>query len=487
MDFEGELHQLSTQRRHTSGGGRGIRLSSGPSYGNTCSMWNDYNGPTSRFEISDDGLKVAVVYYRNTTVDPITSYSEYVYRYREDIAAYASTDDAWSGRTVHEVTGDSSTNTGYSTSYVGGAFGYTSSLYDHAWRFGALTFTMAGDGLVFWGGYSSYDPDQYSHYYYRYESAKSFVGSLYSYDFTSGYVRSILAASNGGCNKTIGSIINKPNFSYSSWQVDGGLIKPVAGFRSGNGNFLYISTRGATGTSSSRQRDNALIGVNVRSLNTSASINGHTDGRGFYVDGFGTRNGFLSGHYYYSASNIGMYSYSSNYQHYYSKLGVLRPRGRCRLGLGVLHQRDGEHLAVLVDEQLLRRTHPGDVRARLHLLPEGHLRVRSEHRRRPGHHRRPRVEWRQLPARAGASNTVLFERRQQSHVSLRFEGRVGMKCRQGEMARLGDRQGRLHRLEIAHLTDQDHIGVLPQNILERGREVSVSALTSRWLTMQFLC
>ena len=37
-----------------------------------------------------------------------------------------------------------------------------------------------------------------------------------------------------------------PNFSYSTWQTDGGLIKPVAGFRSGNGNFLYISTRGAT-------------------------------------------------------------------------------------------------------------------------------------------------------------------------------------------------------------------------------------------------
>ena len=325
VDFEGSLRQLSTQRRHTSGGGRGITLSAGPSYTPVASMWNDYNGPTSRFEISDDGLKVAVVYFRNTTVDPYTSYSETVYRYREDIAAYASTDSAWGGVSVREVTGDSSTNTGYSTSYVGGAFGYVSSTYDHAWRFGALTFTRNGDGLVFWGGYSSYDPDGYSHSYYRYSSSKSFVGSLYSYDFAGGNVRNILSASDGGCNKTVGATYTRFNFSSSSWQVDGGLIKPIAGWVSQNGNFLYIVTHGATGTASNRQRDGGVIGVNIRTVNAAGSsalaINGHQDGRAFYVNGFATSNGFLPAHYYYSAYGIGHYSYSSTYMNYYSLLG----------------------------------------------------------------------------------------------------------------------------------------------------------------------
>ena len=325
VDFQGNLTQLSTQRRHTSGGGRGISLNGGPSYTPIASMWSDYNGPTSRFEISDDGLKVAVVYFRNPTVDPYTTYNETVYRYREDIAAYASTDASWGGVSVREVTGDGSTNTGYSTSYVGGRFGYSSSTYDHAWRFGALTFTRSGDGLIFWGGFSGYDPDGYAHSYYRYSSAKSFVGSLYSYDFAGNGVRNILAASDGGANKTVGTAYTQYNYSPSSWQTDAGLIKPVAGFRSENGNFLYIATRGATSTSSTRQRDGALIGINVRSVNAAGSsavgINGHQDGRAFYVDGFGLQNGFLSAHYYYPARGMGFYSYSSNYTHYYTLQG----------------------------------------------------------------------------------------------------------------------------------------------------------------------
>ena len=163
VDYEGDLHQLSSQRRHTSGGGRMVGITHGPCYTPVAGMWGDNNGPTSRFEISDDGLKVAVVYFRNTTVDPYMTYSETNYRYREDVSAYVSTDGAWGGRTIHEITGDSGTGTGYYTSPVYGKFPGTSSSSDKMWRWGALTFTMEGDGLIFWGGYSNYDPDAYLH------------------------------------------------------------------------------------------------------------------------------------------------------------------------------------------------------------------------------------------------------------------------------------------------------------------------------------
>ncbi len=326
VDYEGDFHQLSTQRRHTSGGGRGIALKHGPCYTPVAGLWGDNTGPTSRFEISDDGLKVAVVYFRNTTVDPYVTYSETQIRYREDIAAYVSTNSSWGGRTVHEITGDTSTNTGYGSSYVSGKFLHSSSSNDQTWRFGALTFTTAGDGLIFWGGYSNYDPDAYSHANQKYTCAKSFVGSLYSYDFTGGGVRNILAAADGGCNKTVGTAYTSYTFSQSSWQTDGGVIKPAAGFRSQNGDFLYIATRGAVYTGTSKMRDGALIGVNVRSVNaagsSSLSINGHRDGRAFYV-GFpsgNNYNGFLSAYYPYSAFGFG-YTYSSAYQQYYTHIG----------------------------------------------------------------------------------------------------------------------------------------------------------------------
>ena len=53
----------------------------------------------------------------------------------------------------------------------------------------------------------------------------------------------------------------------------------------------------------------------------------------------------------------------------------------------------------------------------------------------------------------------------------RFEGRVGMKSRESEMARLRDSQGGRHSLKVAHLTDKDDIGVLPEDMLECGSEI----------------
>jgi hypothetical protein len=49
------------------------------------------------------------------------------------------------------------------------------------------------------------------------------------------------------------------------------------------------------------------------------------------------------------------------------------------------------------------------------------------------------------------------------------------------------RERGLDGLEVAHLADEDDVGVLAQGVLERFVEAVVSAPTSRWLTRQFLC
>ena len=404
VDYEGDLHQLSTQRRHTSGGGRGIGLTHGPCYTPVAGLWGDNTGPTSRFEISDDGLKVAVVYFRNTTVDPYVSYSETSYRYREDIAAYASTDSSWGSRTVHEVTGDTSTNTGYSTSYVGGKFGYTSSINDHNWRFGALTFTRNGDGLIFWGGYSNYDHDTYLHSSQKYSCAKSFVGSIYSFDFAAGGVRNILAAADGGSNKTVGTAYSMFTYSYSSWQTDGGVIKPVAGFRSADGNFLYIVTRGAVSTATNKKRDGGLIGVNVRSVNaagsSSVNINNRQDGRGFYVSfpsGM-NYNGFLSSHYPYVAMGIG-YTYSSTYQNYYTHLGYNSAVVATDNGRVFFTSVTANTFSYTSTSSSYGGSGAGDLLCRVPVLQEADLRLRPQ----PGGQHQPGLDvWlggNELPAR----------------------------------------------------------------------------------------
>jgi len=316
IDYEGTtFRQLSTVRRHTSGGGRMLSLSGGPTDYPVAYQWGTYNGPTTRFEISDDGLKVAVVYYRDTTTYGYLSYSSpsYMYKYREDIAAYVSSGSTpWSSVTIREVTGDSSTSTAPS-----GKFSSSSGL---VWRFGALTFTMAGDGLVFWGGYSNESPtNTYMYYAYAQTGAKSFVGSIYSFTFSDQSVKNILSSTYGGCNKTVGSSQSSINFSTAAWAVDGGVIKPIGGFRSMNGDFLYIVTRG--GLSSSDMRDAQLIGVNVRSLDTGQSINSRTDGRAFLCDGRSSLNGFYPTQYYLGGMGFAQYSYSSLYHQYYLQVG----------------------------------------------------------------------------------------------------------------------------------------------------------------------
>ena len=44
----------------------------------------------------------------------------------------------------------------------------------------------------------------------------------------------------------------------------------------------------------------------------------------------------------------------------------------------------------------------------------------------------------------------------------------------------------LHGLDVTHLADEDHVGVLAEHPLQRGVEVAVSVPTSRWLTIDAL-
>ena len=58
--------------------------------------------------------------------------------------------------------------------------------------------------------------------------------------------------------------------------------------------------------------------------------------------------------------------------------------------------------------------------------------------------------------------------------------------REDEVAGLGRRQRRRDRLEVAHLTDEDHVGVLAERGLRARPKLGASVPSSRWLTMQFL-
>jgi len=317
VDYDGVFHQLSSLRRHHRGAGRGIQLTNGPVYTPCAYQWGHFDGPTSRFEISDDGFKVASVYQRvrySSTYWPlgVSSYADTIYHYRQDIVAYTTT-NAWQSRSIHEITGDSTEN------YQCSGEVFQDSI---RWRFGALTFTAGGDGLVFWAGYSNYAPTNHvSTGTYMYDAAQAFVGSIYSYQFSNHAVKNILSSTYGGANQTVGSTLTSVSYSTTSWQTDGGVIKPIGGWVSPNRNFLYIITKGGLSSSTSYRRDGSILGVNIRSLNTGQSINGRTDGRAFHPSWPDSQVGFYPVQYYIAAYGIGYYYYASLYHQYYQFYG----------------------------------------------------------------------------------------------------------------------------------------------------------------------
>src|SRR6266513_1842646 len=70
----------------------------------------------------------------------------------------------------------------------------------------------------------------------------------------------------------------------------------------------------------------------------------------------------------------------------------------------------------------------------------------------------------------GADLGLLVRREDVDDAVDRLRRGVGVQGRERQVTGLGDGERRLRRFEIAHFADQHHVGVLPQGVLEGGRE-----------------
>ena len=61
---------------------------------------------------------------------------------------------------------------------------------------------------------------------------------------------------------------------------------------------------------------------------------------------------------------------------------------------------------------------------------------------------------------------LLMRRKHVDYAVNRLGRRVRVQRREGKVTRLGDRQGRLDRFQIAHFADEDHVWVLTKSVLE---------------------
>ena len=162
------------------------------------------------------------------------------------------------------------------------------------------------------------------YYNYQENGAKSFVGTLYSYDFATGGVRNILSSTIRRLQRHRRDVAHTSiTYSETAWQS--GRWRDQADRRLAlRERELHVHRDARRRQHASDYRDGTLIGVNVRTVNATSSstgsstvaINGHQDGRAFRVDGLASTNGFLGTQYY--AAYLGfMYTYTSRYDHYY--------------------------------------------------------------------------------------------------------------------------------------------------------------------------
>lgn len=271
LDFNGSFKQLSTLRRHSpQGGSRGYTLSRGP---NAYKHWGTYFGPTTGFEISDDALKVAVVVTRQTTAVSPTSSTNW-YNFRQDVVAW-TTANSWTSSSEIQVTGTETA----ATAFFGGS---------HNWRFGALVFTADSAGLVFWAGYGSQNQTLSP----TYQAARNFSGTMYSYNFSTSAMRSILATPAGGGAAGIAAVSAPFNPTFGLFNGAQGRLRPMGGFISRSRNFLYLTVLAAV--QASEPASCTLVGFNIRSLNTATNINGKIDGEGFRVAGQPAQRGLCA-------------------------------------------------------------------------------------------------------------------------------------------------------------------------------------------------
>jgi hypothetical protein len=287
VDFQGSgARQASFARRHsTMGSGRGYAISSGPEeYG----MWGRYNGPTTGLEIADDGLRMAFVY--NTTTSSVranysaSSSGNTFMRSRDDIICCSTTEkDAWASQ-------GATTEKAVTASVFTGA---------HRWRFGALAFTKAADGLVFWAGAPALNATATSS---TYQMSYNLTGSFYAsgnLESTDARVTSMLPTSAGGSPDGDGQLYTAAS-PFNPFLTTGlnnryGAILPNGGFLSKNRSFMYISSYGAL--SSKDGTSGRLVALNVDSLKPGA-LNGHANGLGFAVQNWPFRRGFIAAYSY---------------------------------------------------------------------------------------------------------------------------------------------------------------------------------------------
>ena len=281
----------STRRRVTAGGGRGYSLAVGPAeYGE----WGSYTGPTTGFEISDDGSKIAFTYLQYTgyyyASASRTSSSNYNHRNRQDVVVMRTTNN-WASSSETEITRSRFTGS-------------------HRWRFGALAFTADNNSLLFWGGAGAYYGHYSSSFAYNYTGSNSLVGTMYICpNLASDTVISTMSTANGGSPDGIKTYSGTTRVSPStslSLSNKYGTLRPVGGFMSKNRNFLYLCD--LTAVSSSDRTGCQLLGWNV-SAASGNTINGHTAGRGFKLTGWPVTRGFMGNYFAYTGYALG-YNYS---------------------------------------------------------------------------------------------------------------------------------------------------------------------------------
>ena len=295
----GAKRVTSTQRHATAGGARGYTLRSGMyNYNN----YGSFQGPTTGFEISDDGLKVAFTYLQYTgymyTSQYRNSSSNYHARYRQDLVVTRSTLGNWDSYSENEVT---------RYRFQG----------NHRWRFGALVFTADNNSLAFWGGAGCYYGTYTSSFGYQYHGANAIVGTMYFCpNLASNTVVSTMSSTNGGSTDGIktysGSTYVNPSSSIGFINKYG-TLRPIGGFLSKNRNFLYLVD--LTAVSSSDQTACQLLGWNV-SAATGNTINNHLAGRGFKLTGWPQYRGFIGPYYTYPGYAL----YASSYS--YAPMGI---------------------------------------------------------------------------------------------------------------------------------------------------------------------
>ena len=277
----------STFLRAPQGGARGYTIQRGPS---SYYHWGHYQGPTTGFEISDNGDRIACVTHPTTLSVSSTSRTTWS-NGRQDIIAWSTSND-WA----------TSTQSFSSASYFNTPI---------LWRMGAIVFTKDNNGMLFWAGHSvtnstGGDPsDSTGSNYDEDQTSTKLYGCFYSWNFSTSTLRSTQASNVGGnINgiRTYNTTTSKVTWTATRFGTQQGAVQPSSGFISANRDFLYINNSSPIGSGAvvggaDSRTTSRLLGWNISSL-SGPSINGHAAGEGFAVDAWPTRRSFIPKYYY---------------------------------------------------------------------------------------------------------------------------------------------------------------------------------------------